>query len=99
MNVFPGGLFEVQPRDANVLRTSGFKSALLMPLVSRGRAVGTLNVVSRTIHATVRARSMTTWSCAAAYSLITAKAPYGKARRGATRSPPAGSPRIMCSAR
>jgi len=33
--------------DANVLRTSGFKSALLMPLVSRGRAVGTLNVVSR----------------------------------------------------
>jgi len=33
--------------DANVLMTSGFKSALLMPLVSRGRAVGTLNVVSR----------------------------------------------------
>ncbi len=33
--------------DANVLLTSGFKSALLTPLVSRGRAVGTLNVVSR----------------------------------------------------
>jgi GAF domain-containing protein len=33
--------------DANVLLTSGFKSALLVPLVSRGRAVGTLNVVSR----------------------------------------------------
>jgi GAF domain-containing protein len=33
--------------DANVLMTSGFRSALLMPLVSRGRAVGTLNVVSR----------------------------------------------------
>jgi hypothetical protein len=37
--------------DANVLRTSGFKSALLMPLVSRGRAVGTLNVVSRKLEA------------------------------------------------
>jgi GAF domain-containing protein len=33
--------------DANILLTSGFKSVLLMPLVSRGRAVGTLNVVSR----------------------------------------------------
>jgi transcriptional regulator with GAF, ATPase, and Fis domain len=33
--------------DANILVTSGFKSALLMPLVSRGKAVGTLNVVSR----------------------------------------------------
>jgi GAF domain-containing protein len=33
--------------DANILDTSGFTSALLMPLVSRGRAVGTLNVVSR----------------------------------------------------
>jgi GAF domain-containing protein len=33
--------------DANVLLTSGFKSVLLTPLVSRGRAVGTLNVVSR----------------------------------------------------
>jgi GAF domain-containing protein len=33
--------------DANILRTSGFESALLVPLVSRGRAVGTLNVVSR----------------------------------------------------
>jgi GAF domain-containing protein len=33
--------------DANVLLTSGFKSVLLVPLVTRGRAVGTLNVVSR----------------------------------------------------
>jgi GAF domain-containing protein len=33
--------------DANILFTSGFKSVLLMPLLSRGRAVGTLNVVSR----------------------------------------------------
>ena len=33
--------------DANVLYTSGFESALLMPLVSKGRTVGTLNVVSR----------------------------------------------------
>ena len=37
--------------DANILLTSGFKSALLMPLVSRGRAVGTLNVVSRRANA------------------------------------------------
>jgi len=33
--------------DANILTTSGFRSALLMPLLSRGRAVGTLNVVAR----------------------------------------------------
>jgi len=33
--------------DANVLYTSGFQSALVMPLVSKGRTVGTLNVVSR----------------------------------------------------
>ena len=33
--------------DANVLHTAGFRSALLMPLVSKGRTVGTLNVVSR----------------------------------------------------
>jgi hypothetical protein len=33
--------------DANILRTSGFESALLVPLVAHGRAVGTLNVVSR----------------------------------------------------
>ncbi len=33
--------------DANVLYTAGFHSALLMPLVSKGRTVGTLNVVSR----------------------------------------------------
>jgi transcriptional regulator with GAF, ATPase, and Fis domain len=33
--------------DANVLQTAGFRSALIMPLVSKGRTVGTLNVVSR----------------------------------------------------
>jgi GAF domain-containing protein len=33
--------------DANVLHTAGFKSALMMPLVSKGRTVGTLNVVAR----------------------------------------------------
>jgi signal transduction protein with GAF and PtsI domain len=33
--------------DVNVLHTAGFGSALIMPLVSKGRAVGTLNVVSR----------------------------------------------------
>ena len=33
--------------DVNVLHSSGFHSALLLPLVSNERAVGTLNVVSR----------------------------------------------------
>jgi GAF domain-containing protein len=33
--------------DANVLHTAGFASALICPLVAKGRAVGTLNVVSR----------------------------------------------------
>jgi GAF domain-containing protein len=33
--------------DANILHSSGFGSALLVPLVSRGRAVGTLNLVQR----------------------------------------------------
>jgi GAF domain-containing protein len=33
--------------DANVLHTSGFGSALIVPLVSKGRAVGTLNLVRR----------------------------------------------------
>ena len=33
--------------DVNVLRTSGFGSGLVLPLVSKGRGVGTLNVVSR----------------------------------------------------
>jgi len=34
--------------DVNVLMTAGFRSALIVPLVSSGRGVGTLNVVSRT---------------------------------------------------
>ena len=33
--------------DINVLHTSGFGSAVLIPLVARGRVVGTLNVVCR----------------------------------------------------
>jgi len=33
--------------DANVLHTSGFGSVLIVPLVSKGRAVGTLNLVQR----------------------------------------------------
>ena len=33
--------------DANILHTSGFGSALMVPLVSKGRAVGTLNLVLR----------------------------------------------------
>jgi GAF domain-containing protein len=33
--------------DINVLHSSGLRSALLVPLVAKGRAVGTLNVVSR----------------------------------------------------
>ena len=33
--------------DANILMTSGFNSAMLVPLVSRGRSVGTLNAVAR----------------------------------------------------
>lgn len=37
--------------DANVLHTSGFASVLMMPLVSKGRAVGTLNLVARTPNA------------------------------------------------
>jgi GAF domain-containing protein len=34
--------------DVNVLHTAGFASALIVPLVAKGRAAGTLNVVSRT---------------------------------------------------
>jgi GAF domain-containing protein len=33
--------------DVNVLHTAGFGSALIIPLVSKGRAVGTLNLVAR----------------------------------------------------
>jgi GAF domain-containing protein len=37
--------------DANILHTSGFASALIVPLVSKGRVVGTLNLVQRAKHA------------------------------------------------
>jgi GAF domain-containing protein len=33
--------------DANILHTSGFGSALIVPLLSKGRVVGTLNLVQR----------------------------------------------------
>lgn len=33
--------------DINVIQSSGFASALVMPLIAQGRAVGTLNVVAR----------------------------------------------------
>lgn len=37
--------------DANVLRSAGFASALIVPLVAKGRAVGTLNLVARSLGA------------------------------------------------
>jgi transcriptional regulator with GAF, ATPase, and Fis domain len=37
--------------DANVVSTAGFHSALVVPLISNQRAVGTLSVVSRRRHA------------------------------------------------
>jgi transcriptional regulator with GAF, ATPase, and Fis domain len=37
--------------DANVLHTAGFRSVLIVPLISNGRGVGTLNLVSRGRHA------------------------------------------------
>jgi transcriptional regulator with GAF, ATPase, and Fis domain len=37
--------------DVNVLHSSGVRSALLLPLLTKGRAVGTLNVVSRQLAA------------------------------------------------
>jgi signal transduction histidine kinase len=37
--------------DVNVLHSAGINSALLLPLLTKGRAVGTLNVVSRQLSA------------------------------------------------
>jgi signal transduction histidine kinase len=37
--------------DINVLQSAGLRSALLLPLLTKGRAVGTLNVVSRQLAA------------------------------------------------
>jgi GAF domain-containing protein len=41
--------------DVNVIYTAGFKSALVLPLISNGRGVGTLNVVARAENAFVPA--------------------------------------------
>ena len=41
--------------DANVLHSAGFKSALVLPLITKGRAVGTINLVSRAPSAFVSA--------------------------------------------
>jgi signal transduction histidine kinase len=37
--------------DVNVLHSAGLRSALIVPLVAKGRAVGTINVVSRQVNA------------------------------------------------
>jgi signal transduction histidine kinase len=37
--------------DANVLHSAGFSSVMMVPLVSKGRAVGTLNLVARAANA------------------------------------------------
>jgi hypothetical protein len=37
--------------DSNLLHNSGFASALIVPLVSKGRVVGTINLVQRAKHA------------------------------------------------
>jgi transcriptional regulator with GAF, ATPase, and Fis domain len=42
------GSADADPLDVNVLVSAGFKSALVLPLMSNGRGVGTLNLVSRT---------------------------------------------------
>lgn len=41
--------------DANVLHSAGFRSGLVMPLLAKGRAVGTINLVSRLPNAFVSA--------------------------------------------
>jgi GAF domain-containing protein len=48
-SLFTGNFADDAPDfvDANVLHQSGFRSGMFLPLICRGKAVGTLNVVSR----------------------------------------------------
>jgi GAF domain-containing protein len=50
--------------DANVLHSAGFGSAIVLPLVSKGRAVGTINVVSRARNAFTELHVKTLWPIA-----------------------------------
>jgi GAF domain-containing protein len=50
--------------DANVLHSAGFGSAIVLPLISKGRAVGTINVVSRARNAFTELHSKTLWPIA-----------------------------------
>lgn len=50
--------------DANVLHSAGFASAIVLPLISKGRAVGTINVVSRTRNAFTDLHSKALWPIA-----------------------------------
>jgi transcriptional regulator with GAF, ATPase, and Fis domain len=50
--------------DANVLHSAGFGSALMLPLISKGRAVGTINVVSRARNAFTELHAKTLWPIA-----------------------------------
>ena len=48
-----GDMEEVAPDhlDANVVVTAGFRSGIIVPLITKDRSIGTLNVVSRRPHA------------------------------------------------
>jgi transcriptional regulator with GAF, ATPase, and Fis domain len=50
--------------DANVLHSAGFGSAIVLPLISKGRAVGTINVVSRARNAFTELHAKTLWPIA-----------------------------------
>jgi transcriptional regulator with GAF, ATPase, and Fis domain len=50
--------------DANVLHSAGFGSGIVLPLISKGRAVGTINVVSRARNAFTELHAKTLWPIA-----------------------------------